>query len=428
MNYQFDEGATPYVQGRVHIESMRLDGTDRRTEVLKNNAIHPQNLARAFARALANEGNSSVYRIAFGNGGSYMDSVGNVLIRPANDGQGHDAAAGWASRLYNETYSEVIDDESANLGKDLGSATGGVSRPGGGSRPENDPVGASSVTSQELGLISQCVIQAYINPTEPGGQLPTQDTNSTVDQSFYFDELGIYTLGRQNIATFAYQNLAVGDRISTDNTGLIRGSQYTFEVMISNVTRRFTIRVPLSGGDEVTYGELCEGLNTGAWVESHVATGPGSEVVTESSFITTNDYGLRAVITDTSGEYPSIIGEQTNGFLQFITQRAGAAANIFITFNPADNTTSSLLTALTGGDEDALLDPVAGQDPGVQSDPSEPSNEIERLLAHLTFNPIQKSADRIIVVTYTLTIALPRSASQTRPAVTVTSTTTTSTP
>lgn len=396
------------VRGDVDVYEQDSDG--RRHHLMsKQNAIHPQNLSRLITRALANESNSSIFRIAFGNGGSYIDSVGNIIIRPANNGQGHDAAAGWASRLYNETYSEVVDDTSVDVGKDLGSSTGLSMRAGGGARPENDPEGATSVVSRELGLISQAVVTAYINPSEPGGQLLSQSDPGNINQSFYFDEIGLFTRGRQNIATFAYQNVAVGDRISTDVTGLTRGSQYRLRVTVSGVVRTFTIRVPLSGGDEVTFGELCEGLNTGSWVESHVATGPNASEVTESSLVTTNNYGLRAVITDTSGQYPSIIGEQTNGFLRFITQRAGSAATISVTLSASNPDTSSLLTTLTGGDENALLDPVNGVDPGVQSDPSNPANEIERLIAHLTFNPIQKSADRVIVVVYTLTVALPPS-------------------
>ena len=396
------------VRGDVELYEQDADGV-RYPLLAKRNAIHPQNLARVFARALANESNSSIFRLAFGNGGSYLDGAGNIIIKPANDGQGHDAAAGWASRLYNETYSEVVDDSSGYLGQDIGSTVGTNARPGGGSRPDNDPAGATSVASRELGLISQCVITAYVNPSEPGGQLSSQSVSASSDHSFAFDEIALFTRGRQNVATFAYQNLFIGDKTSVDSTGLIRGSQYNFQVVMGTVTRKFVIRVPLSGSDDVTYGELCEGVNNGSWIESHVATGQGASTINESSFVTSGPFGLRATITDATGEYPSIIGEETNGFLRFITQTAGGGATIDVTYEPASPSTSSLLIALTSGNDTALLDAVSGADPGVQSDAADPDNEIERLLAHLTFSPIQKSADRIIVVVYRLTIALPRS-------------------
>ena len=51
--------------------------TDRDSgEVLldQHNAIHPQNMSRIISRALANEDNSTIYRIAFGNGGTFIDA------------------------------------------------------------------------------------------------------------------------------------------------------------------------------------------------------------------------------------------------------------------------------------------------------------------------------------------------------------------
>lgn len=397
---------------------MLPDGTDERVLLRKSNAIHPQNMARAFAKGLANEGGSSIYRIALGNGGTYTDSANNIIIKPSNDGQGHDSAAGWASRLYNETYSEVVDDTSPSVGRDLGSVNGLKVRVGGGDRSDDDPDGATSVVSRELGLVSQTIITAYLNPSEPGGQLSTHDPDpmQPVDTPFYFDEIGLYTRGKQNVATFAYQNLFVNNQTAVDPTGLSRGSQYTFEVALGTgldqVIRRFTIQVPVGGSDEVTYGELCHGLNTGSWITAHTAIGPNSSQVTENSFVTTNNYGLRAVITDTTGEYASIVGAETNGFLQFQSTRYGDAATIRVTFDPGNTSTSSLLDALTGGDDSALLEPIQGSDPGVPTDATNSLNEVERLLAHLCFSPILKSSDRIIVIKYILTIALPRSPSQ----------------
>ena len=105
-----------HVSGHVHIE-------DDRGEVLldKSNAVHPQNMARVMARALAGEDNSKIYRIAFGNGGTLTDAAFTVTFNTPNDGQSPDVRT-WDSRLYNETYSEVIDEGDALLGSDPGSA------------------------------------------------------------------------------------------------------------------------------------------------------------------------------------------------------------------------------------------------------------------------------------------------------------------
>ena len=60
----------------------------------QHNAVHPQNLTRIFARALANEQNHSIYRIAFGNGGTHIDATGQVTYRTPNDGQLPDVLLG----------------------------------------------------------------------------------------------------------------------------------------------------------------------------------------------------------------------------------------------------------------------------------------------------------------------------------------------
>ena len=51
---------------------------------------------------------------------------------------------------------------------------------------------------------------------------------------------------------------------------------------------------------------------------------------------------------------------------------------------------------------------IAGQDAGVQNDPVNPLTERERLLSHLVFAPVLKSANRTLTVTYSLTIAVAR--------------------
>jgi hypothetical protein len=55
---------------------------DRNTgEVLldKNNAIHPQNMARVIARGLAHEPNAWVFKLALGNGGTHINSGQQIV-------------------------------------------------------------------------------------------------------------------------------------------------------------------------------------------------------------------------------------------------------------------------------------------------------------------------------------------------------------
>ena len=89
----------------------------------KFNAVHPQNLARVFARALSNEGNSCISRIAFGNGGTVVDAAFTVTYRPPNIGISPDIAT-WDSRIYHETYSEIIDAGQTVLNPLLGTNPG----------------------------------------------------------------------------------------------------------------------------------------------------------------------------------------------------------------------------------------------------------------------------------------------------------------
>ena len=225
-----------------------------------DNAVHPQNMARVIARALANESNYYVYRIAFGNGGTTVDAAYTITYNPPHDGQSPDTKT-WDSRLYKETYSEIVDDNDhlAEMGVDPGSAGDEEGqRPGGGSVPADDPptvpnVSGPGVFSNELGLTSEVVVYCVLNPNEPKSEYLTDTlapTEST-DTSFTFDEIGLYTLGAAGIDTGGYQNIDVGTKLSTDViTGFAAGNAYSFDVAVDGaapVTVGFTVISPLSG-------------------------------------------------------------------------------------------------------------------------------------------------------------------------------------
>ena len=365
------------------------------------NAVHPQNMARIIARSLSNENNYRVHRIAFGNGGTEIDAAFTITFKTPNDGQPPDTQT-WESRLYNETYSEVIDDSNtALLGTDPGSAGPRVgTRAGGGANPASDPasvehVSGPGVRSRELGLTSEVVVVAVLNPSEPAGQLSNDQTPNNIDSTFTFDELGLYTTGKPARDSAGTQDIDVSDKTSTDQTNLIdlgAGQKYDFQITIDGGTPTIISLVPPSPNP--TYGDLCEAINnptTGvglAWQVS--APLPG---------------GATASITDTtSGTYPSIEGLQTYGFLRFTSGTSGATSSVALT---AGGTGSDLdlFTNLPG----VIVTPaVNGSDKGVQNNAIDSATEQERLLTHLVFAPVLKAANRTLTITYTLTISVAR--------------------
>jgi hypothetical protein len=374
----------------------------------KDNAIHPQNMARIIARALANEPHNFINRIAFGNGGTVVDAAYTVTYRTPNDGQSPDVAT-WDSRIYNETYSEIIDEGQTALNPLLGTDPGSADlntgvRPGGGAVPSSDPVSVPHVSgpgvrSNELGLTSEVIISATINGDEPVGQYttdslaPTQNTES----SFVFDEIGLYTGGAPAIDTSGYQFIEVGNRTSTDDTGLLPGTIYSFNVTVDGGgTFVITFTTPVSGGsgssNQILYGDLCEAINTGdtLWGMTGVTPMPGN---------------AKMSITDnTGGTFSTITGAQTYGYLKVESASAGSTSSLSL----AGSATDIFLSLLNPPVQATLLAPVAGSVAGIQNAPTNPTGERERLLSHLIFSPVLKSRNRTLSITYTLTISVAR--------------------
>lgn len=356
----------------------------------KSNAIHSQNMARIIARALAHETNSWIYRIAFGNGGTFIDAAGNVVHNPPNDG----SDGSWESRLYNETYSEIVDKSSPYFGQDLGSSDPNNTRPGGGADPADDPTGAG-VVSQEAGLKSNVIVSVFLNENEPSGQLP-DDMSSSPDTCFLFDEIGLYSPGLAAKATNGYSTVNVGNKKSSDFINLNINTTYTLRTVIDSQTHTTFITVPASGSGptgQITYGDFCQGLNTGTWITS------GDNISTL----------LYTYITDnTQGTYPTITGKQSYGYLIFQSKTTGATSKVSLTCSP--NTPSDLMNALTGNVcANCNVTVVNGANAGVQNDPIHPENERERLLTHIIFDPILKTGNRALQITYSLTVSIARS-------------------
>lgn len=360
----------------------------------KSNAIHSQNMARILARGLAHEVNSYIKRMAFGNGGTFRDAAGNLVFNPPNDGRD----GSWESRLYNETYSEIIDETDVLFGYDPGSAESGNVRPGGGAVPTDDPIGGG-VISQEVGTKSNVIATVYLNNNEPTGQVESHYDPATINnpdnRCFQFDEIGFYSPGAPATATNGYSAVNVNDATSETVTTLAANTAYQISVIVDGTTYSATLTTPAGGtgpSSQFTYGDICEGINTASWITS------GDALNTR----------LFVYITDRSGgTYPTIIGKQSFGFLMFQSKTLGTGSNV--TLNCSTASPTNFFNVITSGScANVNVNQEAGENAGVANDPTNPANERERLLTHLIFDPILKSTFRSLKIVYILTISVPK--------------------
>lgn len=391
---KLDDSGAMRILGHVHVQetpAVLVDGVwvpsgEPTVRCDKFNAIHPQNMARIIARALSNESNSSIYRVAFGNGGTRIDVAGNIIFNPPRDGL-NPGDNGWEARLYNETYHEIVDDSNVSIGS------------GPGSTPSGDPASVEHVSGPGVrsiedltpgSTVSSVVITVVLNPNEPKGQALTQigsaEGNLSSEADFMFDEIGLFTKGLPNVATSGYVNVDVGNKESKHATGLTPNTSYSFSVRIDGgAPVTITFNTPLSGTGNginaplgsITYGDVVSILNSNT---SALKIGGGAVFITDD-------------IPSQQG------GAETYGYLKFVSLSSGVSSSIQVTdvnlFGSLDGFTS-------------ILTPVIGSSAGVRNDPVLPATERERLLTHLTFSPVEKTADRMMTITYTLMVVVAR--------------------
>lgn len=343
----------------------------------KSNAIHPQNMARIIARALANEPKASIYRVALGNGGTVASAGGALSYKTPNDGTSSDSV-GWQTRLYNEIYSEVIDDQSSLLGSGLGAV------------PANDPksVGLSGpgVRSSEVGNTSLVTIDMTINPCEPR-YLAASSTD--MDGNFVFDELGLFSEGLSNLNTRGSQIIEMDNKVVTDNTGLIANQTYSFSLTVNGTSGQLvTFNTPLTGSGVlgqstfITYADIMPLINA-----------------------KTKPLGVTMTMTDQS------IGVNTNGNIVLTSKVVGPGSNVSVDAQvvqtggaQAGAPTLPVFSRLLGFVDYGV--PIDGQLAGLQNDSTSPELLRERLLTHIIFEPITKKANRTLRLVYTLGISV----------------------
>jgi hypothetical protein len=129
----------------------------------KKNAIHYENISICMANTLSDRNTGYIYKMAFGNGGSAVDPTGVITYLPPN-------TTGQNASLYNETYSKVVDDNSA---------------------ANTDPANNYMTVVHTSGAVyTDIITTCLLDYGEPAGQ-QAFDNSTNFNGEYVFDELGL---------------------------------------------------------------------------------------------------------------------------------------------------------------------------------------------------------------------------------------------
>lgn len=161
------EDVRPNENGQIAISGhiKIFDPNSGEVIVDKRNAIHYENISESLANSLANKAVGQIYSMAFGNGGSSVDTTGVITYLPPN-------TTGQNANLYNPTYSKVVDDNS--------SANTDTTR------------NKLTVTHTTGKVYSDILVSCLLDYGEPSGQ-QAFDNSTDFNGDYVFDELGLKT-------------------------------------------------------------------------------------------------------------------------------------------------------------------------------------------------------------------------------------------
>ena len=128
--------------------------------VNKRNAIHYGNMARVVALALKNADNEYINFIAYGSGGTSVDTAGKVIYKNPRVSESFDSSASLYNRTFQKSFTTQDDNNKIEVIK-----------------------GAS---------YSDLKITSTLGFAEPSGQ-DLFDTSTDNEGDFVFDELGLFT-------------------------------------------------------------------------------------------------------------------------------------------------------------------------------------------------------------------------------------------
>ena len=154
-----DEKGSVAIQGHIKI----YDPLSKEVFVNKRNAIHYENFSIALAQSISNQGEGMIAEMAFGNGGTRIDSTGIITYLTPNN-------VGSSANLYNQTYYKTVD---AKNDYSL------------------DPARNFMEVRHIPGVVySDVLVSCLLDFGEPSTQLAFDNATNSED-GFVFDELGL---------------------------------------------------------------------------------------------------------------------------------------------------------------------------------------------------------------------------------------------
>jgi hypothetical protein len=154
-----DENGGIHVQGHIKI----FDPESGEIFIDKRNAIHYENISEAIAYCLANKGQSFIYEMHFGNGGTSIDPTGIINYLPSNTNTAN-------SNLYNPTFAKIVDNTSTL---------------------NTDPARNKIEIRHTPGKVyTDIIISCTLDYGEPAGQAAF-DNSTNLNETYTFDELGL---------------------------------------------------------------------------------------------------------------------------------------------------------------------------------------------------------------------------------------------
>jgi hypothetical protein len=155
----------PNETGGVHFEGhiKIFDPENGEVFIDKRNAIHYENMSVAMVNSLSNQGQGTIYEMAFGTGGTVVDPTGLISYLTPN-------TVGVNSSLYNQTYAKIVDQNQPN---------------------NTDPIRNKMQVRHISGATySDILISCLLDYGEPTDQ-EAFDNSVDLSGNFVFDELGL---------------------------------------------------------------------------------------------------------------------------------------------------------------------------------------------------------------------------------------------